>query len=710
MAQLKRKGPIVFLTFLSLITVFSQVLRVYELAIPPLLIGLIAGFCLIIGFVPYYSLKCLLGIVSFIFSLYTLLPLDEPLSLQWMTALFDKMIGNFQAFFTGASTFISQDSAIPLLLLVLLLLAVLMIQFERFLFSYFLMVSYLLVLSVFHTDNLSSHLALLLICGILSRTFRQKSLPPKLFIGVILVFLVVGFSAIQLTNSEIRTVLTNWTSPIRNFANQQGLYNWIQRASYSSTARTGFSENDQQLGGALLDDSTILFEVTQKDTSYWRVESKDFYTGKGWENTNQVQTWSRNRQAPLVVETQQSDQYYKAPEASSSRYFNHGTYLPLPYGNSSITVTEGSTNFIRAEETGRVDFGGSNQTERGIHNQWSPPDYQLKALENIPITHPIDASVDYLQLPNSLPARIGERAHEIIGSETSLIKQVTAIENYLKNNDDFRYSKIDAASPTDDQDYIDQFLFETKVGYCDNFSSSMVILLRTLGIPTRWTKGFAPGDQTLNTNGETTFTIRNLHAHSWVEVYFAGFGWLPFEPTPSFTNPSQPEAAEESTAPNSAVSESSVDASDSSSQNQATSSTLADGSEHNETTDQEGLPRFLIPIILIGSAAVAILLFQKYLLRIRVSILKKITRQPLRKIYPLLLKKMEKNLARDSSETLSDYAKRVEKKESGLEGAFLKLTEDYEKLLYGQPTTLNFDHELVDKIIFYIENKKTARE
>lgn len=71
---------------------------------------------------------------------------------------------------------------------------------------------------------------------------------------------------------------------------------------------------------------------------------------------------------------------------------------------------------------------------------------------------------------------------------------------------------------------------------------------------------------------------------------------------------------------------------------------------------------------------------------------------------------MERNLARDSSETLSDYAKRVEKKEPGLEGAFLKLTADYEKLLYGQPTTLNFDHELVDKIIFYIENKKAARE
>ena len=92
---------------------------------------------------------------------------------------------------------------------------------------------------------------------------------------------------------------------------------------------------------------------------------------------------------------------------------------------------------------------------------------------------------------------------------------------------------------------MDYFLFDSKVGYCDNFSTSMVVLLRTLGIPARWTKGFTNGLRTGTDNqGNEEYSILNSHAHSWPEVYFPGFGWLPFEPTPSFANPmgSQPVA------------------------------------------------------------------------------------------------------------------------------------------------------------------------
>ncbi|MBM9834622.1 transglutaminase domain-containing protein, partial [Enterococcus faecalis] len=80
-------------------------------------------------------------------------------------------------------------------------------------------------------------------------------------------------------------------------------------------------------------------------------------------------------------------------------------------------------------------------------------------------------------------------------------------------------------------DYVDQFLFESQVGYCDNFSTAMVVLLRSLEIPARWAKGFSPGSPATE-NGITTYTVRNLNAHSWVEVYFDGYGWVPFEPTP----------------------------------------------------------------------------------------------------------------------------------------------------------------------------------
>ena len=105
-----------------------------------------------------------------------------------------------------------------------------------------------------------------------------------------------------------------------------------------------------------------------------------------------------------------------------------------------------------------------------------------------------DTPVDYTQLPENLPARIRQLARSITEDQSTIFEQVTAIENHLKNSIEFRYSKTDAVYPAEEQDYVDQFLFESKVGYCDNFSTAMVVLLRTLDIPARWVKGFSPGD------------------------------------------------------------------------------------------------------------------------------------------------------------------------------------------------------------------------
>ena len=88
-----------------------------------------------------------------------------------------------------------------------------------------------------------------------------------------------------------------------------------------------------------------------------------------------------------------------------------------------------------------------------------------------------------------------------------------------------------------DEDYVDQFLFDTKRGYCDNFSTSMVVMLRSIGIPARWVKGFAPGEMSEMMTGESVYQITNNEAHSWVEAYMPGIGWMPFEPTIGFSGP-----------------------------------------------------------------------------------------------------------------------------------------------------------------------------
>jgi hypothetical protein len=101
---------------------------------------------------------------------------------------------------------------------------------------------------------------------------------------------------------------------------------------------------------------------------------------------------------------------------------------------------------------------------------------------------------------------------------------VQAIQQHLGSG--FTYDE----SPPKRSLPLDAFLFRDRRGYCQHFSGAMVLMLRMLGIPSRIAAGFAPGTQDGEGGG---FVVRDLDAHSWVEVYFRGIGWVIFDPTPS---------------------------------------------------------------------------------------------------------------------------------------------------------------------------------
>lgn len=149
-----------------------------------------------------------------------------------------------------------------------------------------------------------------------------------------------------------------------------------------------------------------------------------------------------------------------------------------------------------------------------------------------------------LQLPSTVPARVGLLAEAIVYELESDWERAKAIETYLRTH--YTYT-LDPAVPDPNMDFADAFLFETKAGYCDYFSTSMAVLLRSIGIPARWVKGFAPGEESgRGWIGETEayrVTVRNLHAHSWVEAYIDGAGWVAFDPTASSHLPGGAAAA-----------------------------------------------------------------------------------------------------------------------------------------------------------------------
>ena len=147
-----------------------------------------------------------------------------------------------------------------------------------------------------------------------------------------------------------------------------------------------------------------------------------------------------------------------------------------------------------------------------------------------------DASITdhYLQLPGDLPERVGELAGRLTRTADTPLDKARAIETYLRG-ESFTYSQDIEAPPTD-SDGVDHFLFETRTGYSDYFASSMAVMLRSVGIPARLAAGYAPGefDEASGLNA-----VRDSDSHAWVQVYFPEFGWIDFEPTPAWPDPSR---------------------------------------------------------------------------------------------------------------------------------------------------------------------------
>jgi transglutaminase-like putative cysteine protease len=125
-------------------------------------------------------------------------------------------------------------------------------------------------------------------------------------------------------------------------------------------------------------------------------------------------------------------------------------------------------------------------------------------------------------------------ARRLTATAPTTFDAVRAVERYLEKN--MRYDE----GPPARRFPLEAFLFKDKIGYCQHFSGAMALLLRMSGIPARVVSGFSPGVREADKRNE--YRIRDLDAHSWVEVYFTGIGWVTFDPTPPVA-PAQSQVA-----------------------------------------------------------------------------------------------------------------------------------------------------------------------
>lgn len=148
--------------------------------------------------------------------------------------------------------------------------------------------------------------------------------------------------------------------------------------------------------------------------------------------------------------------------------------------------------------------------------------------------YPAYVTERYLQLPTTVTDRTRALARQLVtdaGASTPF-DMAEVIQNDLRT----RIAYIEnPPEPPSNQDVVDYVLFETQAGYCEYYASAMAVMLRTLDIPARVVTGFFPPDYDASNAG---YIYREENAHVWVEVYFPGYGWIPFEPTSNRSAPS----------------------------------------------------------------------------------------------------------------------------------------------------------------------------
>lgn len=310
----------------------------------------------------------------------------------------------------------------------------------------------------------------------------------------------------------------------------------------------GYQETSAHLGGPFQINQTPVMEVTTNAPQYLRGRVYDTYTGKGWTSSdNYLKT-------PLLPNTTLdwtgAFGISGAPTKTVSQTVHilggldqvdtvFGAYVmrnaKLVKGtSSSIPQVDPYTLHVSAD----WDQKGSTYVVQS--QELEDPSVLLSGLSPLPplaqreALYPADISNNDLQLPSTLPGDVKTLTSKLVAEDRTEYDVVETVLNYLKGT--YTYKTQGVPVPTGKQDYVEQFLFQSKVGYCNNFSSAMAVMLRTEGIPTRWVTGFTSGSFDTQDPGSNSdnYLIRESDAHSWVEVYFPSVGWIPFDPTPNY--------------------------------------------------------------------------------------------------------------------------------------------------------------------------------
>jgi transglutaminase-like putative cysteine protease len=268
------------------------------------------------------------------------------------------------------------------------------------------------------------------------------------------------------------------------------------------------------------DREVIQYRTTAPDGVYLRLASLPQLNANGWSNVQIRLNNGQNLPAVPGLSDEPDER-----QRTTIRVLDFGSqYLPLPYAprthdapgdwrydaNSLIVVNAGQ----RAQDLRRLSYT--------VESVAIAPD--INDLNNAVAGTPADVAVTAV-IPSDLPDSLVELTNRVTAKADTPAAKAAAIQAYLRSGQ-FAYST--EPLPGSGYEALQNFLLQDRRGYCEQFASAMAMMARVVGIPSRVSVGFLPGEQ-----DEEGWKVSIRDMHAWPELYFANYGWVRFEPTPA---------------------------------------------------------------------------------------------------------------------------------------------------------------------------------
>jgi transglutaminase-like putative cysteine protease len=207
------------------------------------------------------------------------------------------------------------------------------------------------------------------------------------------------------------------------------------------------------------------------------------------------------------------------------------SWLPLPYPAGKVDVGDGWR--FDPDTLDVVGVGATNAAGLAYRVSTFQPEVSGAAVRAAG-PPPALLRARMTSLPTDLPAVFSNTARRVTAAATNDYDRAVLLQQWFRDDGGFTYST--RPGPGNGLQTLQRFITTDKVGYCEQFSTAMAVMARTLGIPARVAVGFLRADQT----SRTSYVFGSHDLHAWPELYFEGVGWIRFEPTPSDRTGSAP--------------------------------------------------------------------------------------------------------------------------------------------------------------------------